>query len=69
MLTNDQTLHDEISFVKVVIMYFTLFQDKEEKYRKKYVCGPDGKPIIGPDGHRIRLKQPKHEKQDADGEE
>lgn len=29
---------------------------KEHK-KNKYVLGPDGKPMVGPDGHRIRIKK------------
>lgn len=28
-----------------------------EHKKNKYVLGPDGKPLIGPDGHRIRIKK------------
>lgn len=31
---------------------------KHKEHKKhKYVLGPDGKPLVGPDGHRIRIKK------------
>jgi len=31
-------------------------KNREHK-RNKYVLGPDGKPLVGPDGHRVRIKK------------
>nr|CAB3267168.1 DNA topoisomerase I, mitochondrial-like [Phallusia mammillata] len=41
--------------------------NKEHK-KRKYVLGPDGKPLKGPDGHRIRVKQEPREQEISSGD-